>query len=95
MKQEFGLSYLFIGDDLVIVEQTDVPAGFYVHPSSVREFAAAWPRRATTTERPVWQARHPAVRIAGRASNARSRSTGSCVNVTSFSISTPQPMQKN
>jgi hypothetical protein len=87
------MTYLFIGHGLVIVEQTDVPAGFYVHPQSMSSLPPG--RGGRRRRQPVGQARYPAVRIAGRRSNARSRSTGSCVNVTSFSISTPQPMQKN
>ena len=47
-------------------------------------------------ESAVARARHSAAaRMAGRRSSARSHSTGSWASVTSFSISTPQPMQKN
>jgi hypothetical protein len=88
-RQQRGLTYLFRPRyrpaDRYLARSSDV------HESSVREIVVAGPRRATTTERPGGAARHSAV----CRSNARSRSTGSGVSVTSFSISTPQPMQKN
>jgi ABC-type microcin C transport system duplicated ATPase subunit YejF len=50
LRQEFRLSYRFIGHGLVVVEPTDARSA--VHQSFVGEFAAAGPRRAMA-ERPA------------------------------------------